>query len=137
MAFPCLLNRIYSPSRILLQKKKTCRYHILKQFIDTLKIKSIVPETLICNFQVKCKNFQFTTSKQTIYEASNVVLSTSLLDEYKKDGLIFTPMDSGVCDENEEPIRKRMTWKTSFKWKPPQHNTIDFIFNVSINCFNI
>ena len=113
------------------KKKDQGRFDLLKQFIDTLKIKSIVTSESICHFKVKCKNFQFTTSKQTIYDACNMILSTSLVnDEYKQDGLIFTPMNKGVCDENEEPIKKRMTWKTSFKWKPPQHNTIDFLVKI-------
>ena len=79
-----------------LQKKVKCRNDLMKQFIDTLKIKSIVQglnDVIECNFQIKCKNFQFTTSNQTIYQASNNILSTLLCDEYNKDGLIFTPIN--------------------------------------------
>ena len=60
-------------------------------------------------------------------------MSSLISDEYNRDGLIFTPIDKGICDENDEPIRKRMTWKTSFKWKPPQHNTIDFLVKIKKN----
>ena len=48
----------------------------MKQFIDTLKIKSIVQglnDVIECNFQIKCKNFQFTN--QIIY-ILNLILNT-------------------------------------------------------------
>jgi hypothetical protein len=51
------------------------------------------------------------------------------LFEYETDGLIFTPADKGVggdkIGETYEPIKK--TWIYSLKWKPPSHNTIDFL----------
>ena len=35
-------------------------------------------------------------------------MSSLISDEYNRDGLIFTPIDKGICDENDEPIRRRM-----------------------------
>ena len=110
--------------------KGKCRFDLLKTFIEKLKFKSIVQETNSIHFQIKCKSFQFTSSKQSIFVASNIILSSSLVDEYIKDGLIFTPYNIGVCDENEETLKRKRTWKTSFKWKPPQHNTIDFLIKI-------
>ena len=49
--------------------------------------------------------------------------------EYETDGMMFTPVSLGVGiepDETAPPNRKR-TWRRSFKWKPPSHNTIDFL----------
>ena len=49
--------------------------------------------------------------------------------EYETDGLIFTPANTGVgsdkIGENLPPTK--MTWNKSFKWKPPDFNTIDFL----------
>jgi hypothetical protein len=51
------------------------------------------------------------------------------LFEYNTDGLIFTPSDKGVGSNTVgEPAKNyRITWDYSFKWKPPQYNTIDFL----------
>ena len=51
--------------------------------------------------------------------------------EYHTDGLIFTPLDCGVGsntrnDGNAGPLYKT-TWNYSFKWKPADMNTIDFL----------
>lgn len=49
--------------------------------------------------------------------------------EYENDGLIFTSMTLGVGMENPEDKVKnyKYTWEHSFKWKPPEFNTIDFL----------
>lgn len=49
--------------------------------------------------------------------------------EYETDGLIFTPMDTGVGMDTvgEDPINTKRTWLRSFKWKPPEYNTVDFL----------
>ena len=51
------------------------------------------------------------------------------LFEYETDGLIFTPSNTGVgsdkIGENLPPTK--MTWTKSFKWKPPEFNTVDFL----------
>jgi len=49
--------------------------------------------------------------------------------EYENDGLIFTSMSLGVGMETKEDKLKdyKYTWTHSFKWKPPEFNTIDFL----------
>ena len=51
------------------------------------------------------------------------------LFEYETDGLIFTPatIGVGVDKEGETPKNFKTTWKHSFKWKPTEYNTIDFL----------
>jgi len=48
---------------------------------------------------------------------------------YHTDGLIFTPADTGVGMSRVGGIapQERTTWPLSFKWKPIEHNTIDFL----------
>jgi hypothetical protein len=51
------------------------------------------------------------------------------LFEYNTDGLIFTPAEYGVGggpSETSGPLYKH-TWNRSFKWKPAEFNTIDFL----------
>lgn len=51
------------------------------------------------------------------------------LFDYETDGLIFTPTDFGVGGNKEGEASKPMkvTWEHSFKWKPPEFNTVDFL----------
>ena len=44
--------------------------------------------------------------------------------EYEVDGIIFTPNDEEVPTG---------TWESCFKWKPPRHNSIDFLVRTKKN----
>lgn len=52
---------------------------------------------------------------------------------YNTDGLIFTHMYFGVGSDQENTAseKKNVTWEYSFKWKPPEFNTIDFLVTES------
>ena len=56
-------------------------------------------------------------------------MQTMVLFEYETDGLIFTPANTGVGSNKigESLPPTKMTWENSFKWKPPEFNTIDFL----------
>lgn len=50
--------------------------------------------------------------------------------KYVTDGLIFTPCNTGVggsAPGQVGPLDRKFTWALSFKWKPPQYNTVDFL----------
>jgi len=50
--------------------------------------------------------------------------------KYVTDGLIFTPCNTGVGGSTPGqvgPLDRKFTWALSFKWKPPQFNTVDFL----------
>lgn len=79
---------------------------------------------------IKEKTF-YISSSDNIFKNCNIIISNEAdgLFEYETDGLIFTPANTGVgsdkIGENLPPTK--MTWTKSFKWKPPEFNTIDFL----------
>ena len=112
-------------------KEKKSRYSILKKFINDLIFSSIV-ENNQCNLTIKCKDFAFSFNKNSIFEACKEI-QAKIYDGYKKDGLIFTPTDSGVGGSKTDLLKSKITWAESFKWKPPEYNTIDFLVKVKKN----
>ena len=68
---------------------------------------------------------------ESIFKCSHDILkqveSNSI--HYNTDGLIFTPSNTGVG--GDKPFNRRITWDKSFKWKPPEANTIDFLVRFS------
>lgn len=128
------------------------RLKILYQFINELKPVSILDNKSnaevkrvecknIHNFQIKCKMFYHITKytdengvevDKDIFSACNEILSKTMDEtyEYNTDGLIFTPAYTAVGADTEGapagPLNK-YTWPLSFKWKPAEFNTIDFL----------
>ena len=129
------------------------RLPLLENCIQTLNIQSLaqaqvqVPSkgqgsNAVCTFQVKCKTFYMsapsTTSapsalSATIFEGAEMIWNRRDTFEYEIDGLIFTPMNTGVGSDapgKAHDLGKKITWDRSFKWKPPHYNTIDFLVSV-------
>ena len=81
--------------------------------------------------KVVSKEFYPYNNKQSIFSGCNEILTKVNENrfEYETDGLIFTHAYFGVgSDKVGEPGAKtKITWEYSFKWKPPQFNTIDFL----------
>ena len=79
---------------------------------------------------IKEKTFYVSSGAQ-IFKNCNTILSNVADDlfEYETDGLIFTPANTGVGSDGvgERLPPTKITWKKSFKWKPPEFNTIDFL----------
>ena len=68
-----------------------------------------------------------------------ILEKTTELFPYETDGLIFTPAPTAVGNGKQPSFGRtspatsenwRITWEESFKWKPSQFNTIDFLVNV-------
>ena len=80
---------------------------------------------------IENKKFYIQTEKQTIFNACNTIQTNIKegLYKYNTDGLIFTPSNLGVGynKSNDFPKPYKTTWKHSFKWKPAEFNTIDFL----------
>jgi hypothetical protein len=84
------------------------------------------------DFTIRCKNFYYDTDQISIFDCCSRIL-TNMKDglfEYNTDGLIFTPSDLAVSAiKVGSPAAKmgKAAWDKSFKWKPPEFNTIDFL----------
>lgn len=84
-------------------------------------------------FQIK--EFEAASDIKDIFKCCNNVLSR-INDgqlEYETDGLIFTPAYlpvGGSMEDGEPGPLYKSTWDFSFKWKPPQYNTIDLLVSV-------
>ena len=125
-----------------------CRYHLLKNLVENINPVSIEQENnssskslvekfskskeIISPIRIECKRFYPENQVgSNIFDACNDILTkaSSNLFEYTTDGLIFTPAFFGVGSNKigETGPIKKITWKHSFKWKPPHYNTIDFL----------
>ena len=116
------------------KEKPKYRMVLLKQFIDLLKPVSILENSEKCQFHIKCKKFYSKSNKKTIFEGCSQIMSdiNDGIYEYKTDGLIFTPSNTGVASNAvgvAGPLSKT-TWDQSFKWKPADFNTIDFLVSI-------
>jgi len=103
----------------------------LKKFMTHLKLQSVI-ESADIPIKIKAKEFHYSDNKNNaIFQNCRTVLERVRDDlfEYETDGLIFTPANTGVGSERVgevlDPVKR--TWRASFKWKPPEHNTIDFL----------
>ena len=122
------------------------RYLKLGEFIRKLHAISILDKSqeqevkrddteIKANVRFQIKEFEATSDSQSIFKCCNNVL-TKVNDgkfEYETDGLIFTPsflpVGGSFEGDNPSPLYKT-TWDFSFKWKPPQYNTIDFLVTI-------
>jgi hypothetical protein len=106
-----------------------------KYWVDSVSGKISKTEPVLtentCIMRVECKQFYVTDEKTTIFDGCSRILSKVAdgLFEYETDGLIFTPMKTGV-GSGESMVAgptEKVTWDRSFKWKPLDQNTIDFL----------
>ena len=117
-------------------QKTRYRYQIIKTALKVLNPKSILKDEGI-PMRIEAKKFypeimaSGNNSGVAIFAACKHILTRvdNGLFEYTTDGLIFTPAFMGVGGDAVGKTGKltRMTWEYSFKWKPPQYNTIDFL----------
>ena len=86
---------------------------------------------LLSPLRIMCKDFYPMSPKQNIFNGCDQILSKAEQNrfEYETDGLIFTHMYFGIGSDKIGQCgpKTKITWDYSFKWKPPQQNTIDFL----------
>ena len=80
---------------------------------------------------IQAKKFKSGIETDDIFKGCESILTDmeNGLYPYHTDGLIFTPVEYGVgCTKPGEKSKvAKLTWELSFKWKPPEFNTIDFL----------
>lgn len=120
----------------------------MQTFIKTLKLDKVSTNN---NFKISPKVFEVVileSNKQfsklddeeriqkmnnnsNIFKACRSILTkiNNDLYDYETDGLIFTPLNTSVGGDykNDDVFNFKRTWGLSFKWKPPEFNTIDFL----------
>jgi hypothetical protein len=109
------------------------RMKLMNRCVELLKISPVTGNTG-CPIRVECKMFYISNDADSIFKCSDTILAKARtgLFEYETDGLIYTPVHLGVgatrdgVPLSELPKTKR-TWEWSFKWKPPDFNTVDFL----------
>ena len=115
-------------------KKIDYRLVILKSVIKKLNLKSIIPNSK-SPINIICKKFY----ANNIFGGAATILNNVKegLVEYNTDGLIFTPANTGVASNKVgfAAPNYKITWNESFKWKPPEFNTIDFLVKFQKNDF--
>ena len=118
------------------ETKEQYRLLILSQIINGLEAKSVsatgkktAKDKSSVRFETK--TFYQDSKTQSIFEGCALIMQ-KVSDgqfEYETDGLIFTPSSTGVgsseVGKTTDPVKR--TWEHSFKWKPPEFNTIDFL----------
>lgn len=125
--------------------EKYFRLHLLKRLIELIKPASILEDArgkreidkkpeIQAGFRIQCKTFYKDSPSVTIFRCCSKILSDieDGIYEYNTDGVIFTPINlpvGGTRAGVAGPLFKS-TWANSFKWKPPDFNTIDFLVSM-------
>lgn len=109
-------------------EKGECRYELVKMVESTIEFKHQSP---LENCEFVSKKFYPVTATDSIFDCCKTLFARidSHLYPYETDGIIFTSTKLGVgMDTPKDEIKNyTSTWKHSFKWKPPEFNTIDFL----------
>ncbi len=122
------------------QDAKETKYRLLilrKLINEMIQPVSEVGNKTVCHLRIKCKDFEIASSTRSIFDCCMKILirEEDELFEYNTDGIIFTPLRFGVGGNavgSAGPLSKA-TWDYSFKWKPAEYNTVDFLVRVKKN----
>jgi len=108
------------------------RYPILTQLVQGInqRLRSVIKDGNV-DIEVKTKMFYFPTATKSIFKMCSELLAklNDATYPYETDGVIFTPVNTGVggIASGQASKLEKITWSLSFKWKPPVFNTIDFL----------
>jgi mRNA capping enzyme/mRNA capping enzyme, catalytic domain/mRNA capping enzyme, C-terminal domain len=114
---------------------EACRYTRLLKLMKALNAPgNIKYETEIDKVIFEPKHFNMSSPDKSIMKCCADLFGkiSAGTFRYNTDGLIFTSMTLGVGMEKPGDTVPDMkyTWGHSFKWKPPEFNTIDFLIEV-------
>ena len=112
------------------ENKAKFRLPLLKNIMRMMKPTSIIIGEM-SPMRFECKSFHPRNTNDNIFSACGYILKKEQDNgfEYNIDGLIFTPCFLGVGSNSigKSSKLKKVTWEHSFKWKPAEYNTIDFL----------
>ena len=108
------------------------RLPLLVDVITRLDARSVIRGAATCPIRIESKKFKYTGQDQSIFQCCATLMSQidSSAYEYNTDGIIFTPADApagGEVGGDAAGPKSKITWPLSFKWKPTEANTIDFL----------
>jgi hypothetical protein len=111
------------------------RLPLLAELITALNPRSVVHGAVACPIRIECKKFKYTGQDQSIFQCCATLMTQidSGAFEYHTDGMIFTPADApagGEAGGDAAGPKTKITWPLSFKWKPTEANTIDFLATI-------
>jgi hypothetical protein len=111
---------------------KIFRYIEMRKAISKMDFKPITKGSNALN--ISSKEF-YSNINVTIFQQCKAIINkvNDGLFEYETDGLIFTPINKSVGSTKNGILEKNKTWNLSFKWKPPEFNTIDFLVTTKKN----
>lgn len=110
-------------------EETSTRLGIMDAFLKELSLKPVGKSGGPSPLRVQRKHFKLVTETTNIFKQAESIL-TQIKDgayDYNTDGLILSPAFEGVALRNGEPVNQKTTWNSSFKWKPPEYNTVDFL----------
>ena len=118
------------------------RLQILQKTIQTITASmSSVVNNAVLPIKIVSKKFYASSEEKSIFSGCDTILKNEKegLFDYITDGLIFTPANTGagMTGVGETPKPFKITWDLSFKWKPPEFNTIDFLVTTQKSQGNI
>jgi hypothetical protein len=119
------INKMLKPISIMDSSKQDKSKLSMKDLLSNYK------NVILSPIKYEMKKFFPMSNKQTIFDGCKTILQKEKagLFEYETDGLIFTHSYYGVGSNTigKAGPKTKITWEYSFKWKPPQYNTIDFL----------
>jgi hypothetical protein len=112
------------------------RIELLKQAIQAMNIRAVI-QGEVSPIKIHVKKFEIVSGEKNIFMCCKTIIAGQKAGvyEYNTDGLIFTPTNTGVASNKigvAGPMH-RVTWELSFKWKPLNQNTIDFLITTKKN----
>ena len=106
--------------------KEIFRYTEMMKALSKMDFKPITNKSVV--LKVEAKEF-YSNIDVSIFQQCKTIMDkiNDGMFDYETDGLIFTPINKSVGSTKNGILENNKTWNLSFKWKPPEFNTIDFL----------